>query len=159
MEAEVAINFTIVHFINTANMKTARQIIESKPPHNNFVNGSALVFEALQVMKRENLSYVIIKEEDTFMGIVGEKEYAQKVELEGKVAKKTLAKDIVCQNTPIITADYTSDRCLVTMNMFKTRYLPVFEDYKFIGVVTMHDLLREALKEKSNSKELVLSDF
>jgi CBS domain-containing protein len=133
-------------------MKTVKEILDSKPLFFNVVQADARVIEALQIMKRENLSYAIVFDENKYVGIVSEKDYAHKVILLDRNLKETKVRDIMTSDAPIIGFETNSDSCLNYMNTFKTRYLPVFDNMKFKGIITMHDILREVGAEKQDAK-------
>ncbi|MFY7963357.1 MAG: CBS domain-containing protein [Chitinophagaceae bacterium] len=137
-------------------MKTVKQIIESKAAFFNVVNKTDNVLNALKVMKRENLSYVIVMDANKYEGIMSEKDYSRKVILEGKNSTETLVMEIMESDMPFVDINDTSDKCLAMMDTFKVRYLPVLEDQHFRGIITLHDIMRTMLSEKINSNTLQL---
>ncbi len=139
---------------NQTHMKLVKQILASKTPYLNIVDADAKVFEALVVMKRENLSYAIVLERGSYVGIISEKDYAHKVALLGRSSDATKVRDIMVSDYPIINNEDSSNRCLIFMNTFSTRYLPVFNESEFKGVITMHDILREVGSEKDQERIL-----
>lgn len=137
-------------------MKTVKQIIESKPAFFNVVSETTNVLEALRVMKRENLSYVIAMNDNKYQGIMSEKDYSRKVILEGKNSTETLVKEIMESDIPFVDINDTSDKCLAMMDTFKVRYLPVLEEQHFRGIITLHDIMRTMLSEKISTNTLQL---
>jgi signal-transduction protein with cAMP-binding, CBS, and nucleotidyltransferase domain len=137
-------------------MKTVKQILKDKPSYFNIVNQNQTVIEALRIMKRENLSYVIVMQEEKYLGIMSEKDYSRKVILEGKDSSNTIVKDIMESNMPFVDVNDTSDKCLAMMDTFNARYLPVLEDQHFRGVITIHDIMRVLLAEKISTQSLNL---
>jgi signal-transduction protein with cAMP-binding, CBS, and nucleotidyltransferase domain len=135
-------------------MKAVKQILESKPSYFNIVAQNSTVIDALRVMKRENLSYVIVMDEEKYLGVMSEKDYSRKVILEGKDSTSTLVKEIMESDMPFVDINDTSDKCLAMMDTFKVRYLPVLEDQHFRGIVTLHDVMRIALAEKISTNSL-----
>jgi len=129
-------------------------MLANKPPYLNIVDADAKVVDALVVMKRENLSYVIVLEKGNYVGIISEKDYTQKVVLLGRSSDATKIRDIMVSDYPIINNEDSSNRCLIFMNTFNTRYLPVFDESEFKGVITMHDILREVGSEKDQERIL-----
>ena len=65
-------------------MSKIKDILIKKGPHFNVVDPETKVLDALIIMKTENLSYVVVKLDDQFLGIMSEHDYAQKVKLQGK---------------------------------------------------------------------------
>ncbi len=142
-------------------MKTVKQILDSKPSYFNVVTENSTVLDALRVMKRENLSYVIVLKDEKYLGVMSEKDYSRKVILEGKDSTHTLVKDIMETDAPFVDINDTSDKCLALMDTFKARYLPVLADQHFRGIITLHDIMRVALEEKvsTNSLKLINDDY
>lgn len=128
-------------------MSKIREILQKKGPHFNVVTPETKVIDALTIMKSENLSYVVIKENDLFLGLMSERDYSHKIKLEGRQSQLATVKDIMTRDLPVISYEEDLKRCMVLMNVFKTRYLPVFDNLEFKGVLTMNDLMREVLDQ------------
>ncbi len=142
-------------------MKTVKQILENKPSYFNVVTPNTTVLVALQVMQRENKSYVIVMFEEKFKGVMSERDYARKVILEGKNSTNTQVKEIMVSDIPFVDINDTADKCLATMDSFKVKYLLVLDNRNFRGIITLHDIMKINLEEKisSNSLQLFNDDF
>ena len=128
-------------------MRTIHEILEQKGPHFNYIEASAFVIDALTLMKCENISYLIVREDGNYVGIVSERDYAHKVILMGKHSDTTVVKEIMTTDLPIVSETDTTDQCMIMMNASKSRYLPVFDGLNFKGIITIHDLMRETIAE------------
>jgi CBS domain-containing protein len=127
-------------------MNTVKHILDKKGPYFNGVASNMKVIEALSLMKAENLSYVIVKDEEDFKGIMTERDYAQKVVLLNKNSTDTTVQEIMTTGLPTISLDTIAEECMKLMNQHKTRYLVVFDGFDFKGVITIHDLMRDSLE-------------
>ena len=136
-------------------MRSVANILMSKAPAFNFVDPDAKVIEALHIMNSVNLSYLVVYKNDTFYGIFSERDYSRNVILKGLHSDSCAVKDVMSVNLPPIAMQDTAEHCMELLNTHKTRYLIVFDDNKFQGVVTINDVLREALK----SKEMVFDEL
>ncbi|HRH49478.1 MAG TPA: CBS domain-containing protein [Panacibacter sp.] len=134
-------------------MRTINEVLQQKGPHFNYIDRNATVLEAILVMKSENISYLIVNENGNYAGIISERDYTHKVILENKQSANTLVKEIMTKDFPIISSSNTADQCMVLMNASKTRYLPVFDEMEFKGIITIHDLMREAILQNEKSSE------
>jgi len=128
-------------------MRTVAEILDSKGPQFNNIDAAKTVFEALNVMKCENLSYVIVFSEGKYGGVFSENDYARKLILSDKQSQNTPVSEVMSADLPMVTTTDSSKRCMKLMNLHKTRYLPVFDDFDFKGVITIHDLMREAITD------------
>jgi CBS domain-containing protein len=89
---------------------------------------------------------------ENYLGIMSERDYTHKVKLQGKKSETTTVKDIMSSDYPVVSFDEELQRCMVLMNVYKTRYLPIFDEMKFQGVITMNDLMREVIAKDDLSK-------
>jgi predicted transcriptional regulator len=136
-------------------MRTVANILMSKAPAFNFVDPDAKVIEALHIMNSVNLSYLVVHKNDTFYGIFSERDYSRNVILKGLHSDSCAVKEVMSVALPVISMQDTAEHCMELLNTHKTRYLIVFEHNQFKGVVTINDVLREALK----SKEMVFDEL
>ncbi len=129
-------------------MSKIKEILTKKGPHFNIVTPDTKVLDALTLMKAENLSYVVVMKDDQYLGLMSERDYTHKIKLEGRKSETATVNDIMTSNYPVIGYSDDLERCMVLMNVYKTRYLPVFDEMKFKGILTMNDLLREVIDKK-----------
>src|SRR5690242_16713711 len=136
-------------------MRTVKQILKQKGPYFNFIGVNDTVLDAITLMKCENISYLIVFENNNYAGIISERDYAQKVILNNKHSDTTLVKDVMTKDIPIISEKDTAEHCMILMNASKSRYLPVFDNAEFKGVITIHDLMRETIREKQETHDVI----
>jgi predicted transcriptional regulator len=129
-----------------------KEMLQKKGPVFNVVTPDTKVVEALNIMKSENLSYVVVMQDGNYLGIMSERDYTHKVKLQGRKSETTTVKDIMSSDYPVVGYGEDLQRCMVLMNVYKTRYLPIFEDMNFQGVITMNDLMREVIAKDDLSK-------
>jgi predicted transcriptional regulator len=129
-------------------MRTVANILQNKPPVFNFIVPGAKVIEALQLMNSVNLSYLVVKEEETFYGIFSERDYSRNVILKGLHSDSCTVGEVMSTSLPMVSLLNTVEDCMQMLNTHKTRYLIVFFDNEFKGVITINDVLREAIENK-----------
>jgi predicted transcriptional regulator len=129
-----------------------QEILQKKGPVFNVVTPDTKVVEALNIMKSENLSYVVVMQDGNYLGIMSERDYTHKVKLQGRKSETTTVKDIMSSDYPVVGFGEDLQRCMVLMNVYKTRYLPIFDEMTFQGVLTMNDLMREVIAKDDLSK-------
>ena len=135
-------------------MRTVLDILNKKTPVFNQVNPDTKVFQGLQQMNAVNLSYLVVVKDDQFQGIFSERDYSRNVILKGLHSDSTKVKEVMSTSLPFVSPKHTVEACMHMLNDHKTRYLVVFDDEQFRGVITINDVLREALA----SKELVFDE-
>ncbi|MEP7142914.1 MAG: CBS domain-containing protein [Ferruginibacter sp.] len=129
-------------------MRTVANILQNKPPVFNFIEPDAKVIEALQLMNSVNLSYLVVKHNDDFQGIFSERDYSRNVILKGLHSDTCSVKEVMSTSLPIVIMQDTAEMCMQLFNIHKTRYLLAFDHNVFKGVITINDILREAIDNK-----------
>jgi CBS domain-containing protein len=111
------------------------------------------VIQALILMSEKNISAIIIVDNNDFpIGIFSERDYARKIILKGKSSKDTLLDEVMTKKLITVTRDYKIDRCMEIMNEKRIRHLPVLENKKIVGIISIRDVLEIMIKEQ---KELI----
>ncbi len=129
-------------------MRTVANILQNKPPVFNTIDPDAKVIEALQLMNSVNLSYLVVKRDQDFYGIISERDYSRKVVLNGLHSSTCSVRDVMSTSLPMVDMQDTAEMCMKSFNSYKTRYLLAFDQNQFKGVITIYDILREAIENK-----------
>ena len=129
-------------------MINVREILAKKSiPFNTIETGSRII-EALKKLHMVNLSYLIVKDGDSFKGIFCERDYCRNVVLKGRSSHENTVDEVMTVDLPVVQLYDTAEQCMNVMNQNKTRYLLAFDGDEFRGVITIHDLLREVIASK-----------
>ena len=109
------------------------------------------VRQALVLMSEKNIGAIIIVDNNDFpIGIFSERDYARKIILKGKSSKDTLLDEVMTKELITITKDYKIDQCMEIMTEKKIRHLPVLENNKIIGIISIGDVLKIMIKEQKD---------
>ena len=107
------------------------------------------VRQGLILMSENNIGAIIIVDNnDCPIGIFSERDYARKVILKGKSSKNTLLDEVMTKNLITVTKDYRIDKCMEIMNQKKIRHLPVLENKKIVGIISIRDVLKIMMEEQ-----------
>jgi CBS domain-containing protein len=107
------------------------------------------VRQSLILMSENNIGAIIIVDNnDCPIGIFSERDYARKVILKGKSSKDTLLDEVMTKNLITVTKDYRIDKCMEIMNQKKIRHLPVLENKKIVGIISIRDVLKIMMEEQ-----------
>lgn len=139
-------------------MRTVADILASKTKPANIIAPHAMVVDALHMMKTLNLSYVIVMDGDKLEGIFSERNYSRQVALEGKSSATCPVRDAMTTGLAEVTPEHTVEECIHMILGSTGRYLPVLENERLVGVITIHDILREALRSKEALFDSGLTD-
>lgn len=133
-------------------MKTAAQLLKLKAVQNRRVHSIApdqMVLEALKMMAEKNVGALPVMEEGQVVGVISERDYARKVVLQGRSSVGTPVRAIM--SAPVVTADsqQSIERCMAVMTNSHLRHLPVVEGDQLIGLLSIGDLVKEAIVEQT----------
>ena len=129
-------------------MRTVKDILKSKPEPINIISPDAMVIEGLQLLNSVNLSYLIVKDGNEYRGLFSERDYTRNVALKGRSSKDSKISEVMTVDVPIVRLADTVEGCMNEMNIHKTRYLLAYDRNTFVGVITIHDLLRQVIANK-----------
>ncbi len=129
-------------------MGKVRNIIQTKGNAIFSVASTVTVYQALELMFEKNIGALLVIDDGKFVGIFTERHYARKLILKGKSSKETLIGEIMTERPITVTCDTTIDECMRTMTERKIRHLPVMEDNKLVGLISVGDVVKFIIEEQ-----------
>jgi CBS domain-containing protein len=125
------------------------EILEEKDGDVLVIEAEASVFEAVQLMVEMNVGSLLVTEGGEISGIVTERDYLRRVTLEGRTDKSTEVREIMSSPLIVVTPDTSIDECMALMTDRRIRHLPVVEDDRVVGLVSIGDLVKFKSKQQS----------
>ena len=134
-------------------MQAVREIIEAKGSAVHSVAPNDSVYKAIECMAEQGVGALVVLEQDRLVGIVSERDYARKVVLQGKSSKQTLVSEIM--TSPVISTEMAAraNACMRLMTEKRIRHLPVVEDGKVVGMLSIGDLLKLVIAHQQREIE------
>ena len=129
-------------------MATVTNILANKAKETFTISPESSVYQALEMMVEKNVSALIIMDGEQIAGIFTERDYARKVILKGKASKETPVKDIMTKDLITVTAGTSIDDCMQLMTSKYIRHLPVVEEKKLIGIISIGDVVRHIIEDQ-----------
>lgn len=129
-------------------MSTIKDILKAKDHKIHFISPSATVYEALEKMSEQEIGALVVMDKKKVVGIISERDYARKIILQKKTSKKTLVKEIMSSDLFSVTTDTSLEDAMVLMTGKHVRHLPVFEKTKFVGIVSIGDVVKSIISHK-----------
>jgi len=129
-------------------MKTVRDILQVKGREVYCVGPEATVYEAVQLMAEKEIGALMVMEGVQVVGLISERDYARKVILQGRASATTRVKEIMI--TPVVYTDLAQpiEECMALMTEKRTRHLPVIEDGKLAGIISIGDLVKAIITDQ-----------
>jgi len=130
-------------------MATVAQILKQKPDTSVYtIAPSAKVFDALKLMAEKNIGAAVVLDGDKILGLFTERDYARKVVLTGKSSKDTPVREVMTSPVMYVRPEQTSDECMALMTENRFRHLPVLDNGKLAGLVSIGDLVKDVISEQ-----------
>jgi len=128
--------------------KTVRDVLDRKGRQVWAVRPEATVYSALQLMAEKEIGALLVMEDDRPFGIFTERDYARQVILKGKASKDTAVRDVMTARVVYIRPEQTVDDCMALMTDKRLRHLPVLEEGKVAGLLSIGDIVKAVISEK-----------
>lgn len=132
------------------NMRTVKHILDRKSRNLMTIEPEKPVFEALKIMADKNIGSVIVMDNNKYLGIISERNYARQVVLLNKSSKDLPVKEIMRTDLPKLSESDNIEKCMEIMSQMNVRYLPVVEGENLVGLISSKDLLDEILLQQKD---------
>jgi len=129
-------------------MKTINEILQSKPYGVLSISPEASVLDALKLMADKEVGALVVLEDEGLAGIFSERDYARKVTLHGKSSKDTSVREIMTSKVVYVRPEQSVEECMALMTDKRIRHLPVLQDNRVIGVISIGDVVKEVISEQ-----------
>jgi CBS domain-containing protein len=129
-------------------MTTIKNVLKSKGNKIFSISSDESVFDAIKLMSENKVSSLLILDNEKLLGIITERDYAWKIILQGKSSKNTKVKEIMTTDILYAEPSQTIEECMALMTEKRIRHLPVLENNKLLGLVSIGDLVKAIIEEQ-----------
>lgn len=129
-------------------MKLVSHLLDTKGREIISISENASVLDAIRVMAERAVGSLLVMDGEQLKGIVTERDYARKVILEGKSSKSSQVSEVMTRQVLCVTPQQTIDECMALMTDKRARHLPVLQNKKVIGIVSIGDLVKAMINEQ-----------
>jgi CBS domain-containing protein len=112
------------------------------------IEPGASVFDAMKLMAEKGVGALIVRQGERVAGVISERDYARKVILEGRSSPTTQVREIMTAHVLYAGPEQTVEECMAVMTDKRVRHLPVLEQGRLIGVISIGDLVKAIISEQ-----------
>lgn len=112
------------------------------------ISPQAKVYEALTLMADKDIGALVVVSEGRVVGVISERDYARKVVLQGLFCKDVTVSDIMSADSVTVTLSQTVEDCMAIMTEKRHRHLPVMDNGKLVGLVSIGDLVKSIITDQ-----------
>lgn len=137
-------------------MTTIRQVLEKKGGEVTTIAPDETVFRAIEMMAERDIGALVVAENDMPVGLLTERDYARDVILKGRSSRDTAVRDVMVVDFQSAKLSDTVEHCMALMTDKRIRHLPVLDDGRLLGIVSIGDLVKSVIDhQKSTIEQLV----
>jgi CBS domain-containing protein len=129
-------------------MVTVRELLETKGGVVLTIAPADSVFDAIQLMAEKSVGALVVMDGSDLIGIITERDYARKIVLKGRSSKKTACRNIMTGEVLVVSPDRTLDECMALMSDKRIRHLPVMENDRLVGIISIGDCIKAIVSKQ-----------
>ncbi len=129
-------------------MNTVRDILKIKGHDVWCVEGGATVFEALRLMAEKGVGALVVMDGGRLAGIISERDYARKIVLLGRTSPNTRVEEIMTSHVVYTHPEQSVEECMAIMTDKRVRHLPVIDEGKLFGLISIGDLVKSIIADQ-----------
>jgi CBS domain-containing protein len=123
-------------------------ILEQKGQQVHSIGPRETVYAAIKLMADEDVGSLVVLDRDKLVGIITERHYARNVFLKGRASPQTRVGDIMEREVVCVHPGQTVEECMAIMSARRLRHLPVIQEEKLVGIVSIGDLVKSIISDR-----------
>ncbi len=136
-------------------MIKVRDILASKGHEICSIGPDNTVYEALELMAKKGIGALLVMEGEKVNGLFSERDYARKMILQGRNSKQTKVKEVMTDRVICSSLDNSADECMALMTEKRVRHLPIVEDNRVVGLISIGDIVKAVISEQQFTIEVL----
>ena len=129
-------------------MTTVRHLLAQKGHEIWSIHPDDSVFDAVKKMADKDIGSLVVIADDRLVGIITERHYARNVVVKGRSSPQTRVRDIMESRVVCARLDQSIEECMAVMTSKLVRHLPVIDDGKLVGIISIGDLVKSIIRDQ-----------
>jgi len=129
-------------------MRTIRQVLEEKGGEVIAIEPGASVYSAIEIMAANGIGALMVMEGTRPVGLISERDYARNVDLKRRSSRDTEVREVMTTHVYCVRPEQTVEQCMALMTDKRVRHLPVIENDKLAGIVSIGDLVKSIIADQ-----------
>ena len=113
----------------------------------------ASVYDAIRQMGEKNIGALVVMENDQIVGVLSERDYSRKVVLQGRTSRDTKVGEIISRPAISVCSKDGIEKCMQLMTSNRIRHLPVIDENRLAGLISMGDLVTWVMQSQRHTIE------
>ena len=130
-------------------MERVADLLRNKYPQFNTIGPNRSIMDALHQMHCENVDHLIIMEDESFLGVLTEHDISDKLLYRSRDLDTATVKEFMSTYLPVGTMSDSLEYCMQLMERYNVRHLVIYDRFEFKGVISSHDLMKQALSKRT----------
>ena len=131
-------------------MSTVSKVIEKKGSDILSVSPDSIVFDAIEKMAERSAGTALVMEGDQLVGLISERDFIRKIYLQNKCGQGVKVSEIMSTELTTVSPDELLENCMAIMTEKRIRHLPVVEEGKVVGVISIGDIVKFMAEQKES---------
>jgi len=129
-------------------MRNVRHLLQAKGYEVFAIEPGACVIDAVRLMAERHIGALVVLDGERLVGICSERDYARKVVLKGRSSSDTAVREIMTSDVITVRPEDTVEHCMQTVTRSRVRHLPVIENGRVVGIVSIGDLVKAVIEDQ-----------
>ncbi len=138
-------------------MTSVNQLLQNKGFDILSVDANETVFRALEIMAEHAIGSLLVMDGEKVAGLFSERDYARGIILKGRTSKETKVTEIMTRQIVVVAPEQSIEECMAIMTEKRVRHLPVMQDDKLVGIISIGDLVKAIIEEQQFMIEQLVS--
>ena len=128
--------------------RTVKELLEARTNQVWNIRPEASVYDAVATMADRGIGALVVIEGNKVCGIITERDYARKIILRNKSSKATPVREIMTDRVVFVRPEQPIEECMALMTEKRIRHLPVLDEDKLVGMISIGDLIKELISDR-----------